>query len=37
MWLFQASMLIGGGLLSFSALVMGALRLCDQHGEESSS
>lgn len=27
MWLFQASMLVGGGLLSLSALVMGALRL----------
>ena len=37
MWLFQASMLIGGGLLCLSALVMGALRLCDQRGEEASS
>ena len=37
MWLFQASMLLGGGLLSLSALVMGALRLSQPAGEEASS
>lgn len=37
MWLFQASMLLGGGLLSLSALVMGALRLSEQPIEEVSS
>ena len=36
MWLFQTSMLVGGGLLSLSALVMGALRWNEQLGEEAS-
>ncbi|WP_074398254.1 MULTISPECIES: TRAP transporter small permease [unclassified Halomonas] len=37
MWLFQASMLIGGGLLSLSALVMAGRRLTDHDGQEASS
>ncbi|SDM91930.1 TRAP transporter small permease [Vreelandella arcis] len=37
MWLFQASMLIGGGLLSFSAMVMGARRLTKHADEEATS
>lgn len=37
MWLFQASMLMGGGLLSLSALVMCALRLTSPADEESAS
>ncbi|WP_447927447.1 TRAP transporter small permease [Vreelandella sp. EE27] len=34
MWLFQSSMLVGGGLLSLSALVMAALRLNTPAKEE---
>lgn len=37
MWLFQASMLIGGGLLSLSALVMAAKRLTTPKAEHASS
>lgn len=37
MWVFQGSILVGGGLLSLSALVMGARRLSGHSGEESSS
>lgn len=37
MWLFQSSMLVGGGLLSLSALVMAGLRLREPSSEEASS
>lgn len=37
MWLFQASMLLGGGLLSLSALVMGVRRMTKYTVEETSS
>ncbi|MCO7245942.1 TRAP transporter small permease subunit [Halomonas sp. Mc5H-6] len=37
MWLFQASMLLGGGLLSLSALVMGVRRMTEYTVEETSS
>lgn len=36
MWLFQASMLLGGGLLATSALVMGAHRLSADDEEVAS-
>ncbi|WP_252108026.1 MULTISPECIES: TRAP transporter small permease [unclassified Halomonas] len=34
MWLYQASMVLGGGLLSLSALIMGALRLTTPADQE---